>query len=60
MAEYRLTVRIPMTPDQEDTYRADHTLGENDSTRDRLASTVHDELEGLGETSGWWEEVRVS
>ncbi|MEV2274019.1 hypothetical protein AB0I72_00405 [Nocardiopsis sp. NPDC049922] len=60
MAEHRLNIRIPMREEEEAAFRADHALGEHDSTRDRLATTIHDELEGLGAINGWWREVHVS
>lgn len=52
-------VRITMTAEQEDAFRAEHGLDATDSTRERLADVIADELSGLGEEYGWWDATAV-
>ena len=58
--EYRFWVRLHMPPDGWTTFRAEHTLSVSEPTRDRLATVLHVELEGLGENTTWWDRVDVT
>ncbi|MDA2805688.1 hypothetical protein [Nocardiopsis suaedae] len=53
--ERRMQVNIRMTEDQEAAFRVEHGLEHSDSTRERLATMLADELGGLGAEYGWWD-----
>lgn len=54
-----MTIWVAMTPAEEREYRAEHALGDGESTRKHLAGRVATELDGLGEETGWWSQVRA-
>ncbi len=58
--EFRFWVRLRMTPEEQQAYRAEQAAGPGDSTRLLLAGTLQTEVDGTGLTSGWWHDVRVN
>ena len=59
VTSFRLTLWLSMTPAEEQAYRAEHALGDSDSTRRHLAARLQDQLDGEGEIAGWWHDARM-
>ena len=59
VTEYRMTIWISMTAEEEQAYRSEHGLGPDDPLRAHLADHIRDHLDGDGELTGWWSITRV-
>ncbi|MEE2050293.1 hypothetical protein [Nocardiopsis tropica] len=57
----RFQLDVWMSRGQEETYRADRTIPPEDDVRPDVATRIVQEVDGLGQLSGWWEaEIRTS
>lgn len=57
--EYHLRIQVIMTDDERDRFQREHALGEHEPVRDRLVTTVGQELDAVGTEAEWWSTVHV-